>query len=111
MKDTNIISEDDKKRAKILEKRISRIERMINEDFDEPVLPADELINMVDEGIITWEQLARECLDWMTGDMQWSVLAELGGNDEEDMMECDSRRVESKREPAKKSLVERFRKK
>ena len=43
-----------------------------------------ELINLVKDGTVTWEELARACVYWMDNDTAWSVVAELGEGADDD---------------------------
>lgn len=43
-----------------------------------------ELINLVKDGTVTWEELARACVYWMDNDAAWSVVAELGEGADDD---------------------------
>lgn len=43
-----------------------------------------ELINLVKDGTVTWEELARACVYWMSNDTAWSVVAELGEGADDD---------------------------
>ena len=69
----------------MLERRITRLEKLLTsskratrkfEGNDARV--KKELLRLVKDGNVTWEELARTCLYWMDNDTAWDVVAELG---------------------------------
>ena len=72
-------------RKSMLEARIARLEKMLkNENTNDPRVKK-ELLNLVKDGVVTWEELARECIYWMPTNIAWSVIAELGEGYEDEL--------------------------
>ena len=66
-----------KNRKSMLESRIARLEKMLkNENTNDPRVKK-ELLNLVKDRIVTWEELARTCIYWMPTNIAWSVIGEL----------------------------------
>ena len=93
----------------MLERRITRLEKLLTssnkatrkfEGNDARV--KKELIRLVKDGTVTWEELARTCVYWMDNDTAWSVVSELGegadDNYDDDMID-DSQDAEDFRMP------------
>ena len=84
-------------RKSMLEARIARLERMTKNEGIDGARVKKELLNLVKDGVVTWEELARECIYWMPTNIAWSVIGELGegyGDDLDDDMIDDSQEAD-----------------